>query len=231
MNKPESNVLLSAEDIHKAFPIAGNRTLSVLKGIDLKIVRGEILAVIGPSGAGKSTLLHILGALDRPTHGRVSIESVPVFSMNDSRLSSFRNRRIGFVFQFHHLLPDFSAEENVAMPALIARENPDRAFQRSGMLLDAMGLSNRRSHKPREMSGGEQQRVAFARALINNPVLVLADEPSGNLDRANSDALHELMWNRVRQENMSFVVVTHNPDLAKKADRVIEMLDGRIKQS
>ncbi len=231
MNKAESNVLLSAEDIHKSFPIAGNRTLPVLKGIDLKIVRGEILAVIGPSGAGKSTLLHILGALDRPTRGRISIESVPVFSMNDSRLSGFRNRRIGFVFQFHHLLPDFSAEENVAMPALIARETPDSAFRRSRMLLDAMGLSNRRSHKPRELSGGEQQRIAFARALVNNPVLVLADEPSGNLDRANSDALHELMWNRVRQENMSFVVVTHNPDLAKKADRVIEMIDGRIKQS
>ena len=230
MNKTDSNVLLSAEGIHKSFPIAGNRTLPVLKGIDLKIVRGEILAVVGPSGAGKSTLLHILGALDRPTAGRISIESVPVFSMNDARLSAFRNRRIGFVFQFHHLLPDFSAEENVAMPALIARETPDRAFRRSGMLLDAMGLSNRRSHKPRELSGGEQQRVAFARALVNNPVLVLADEPSGNLDRANSDALHELMWNRVRQENMSFVVVTHNPDLAKKADRVIEMIDGRIKQ-
>ncbi|MBN2201803.1 ABC transporter ATP-binding protein [bacterium] len=230
MNKTGSSVLLSAEDIHKSFPIAGHRTLPVLKGIDLKIVQGEILAVIGPSGAGKSTLLHILGALDRPTRGNVSIESVPVFSMNDSRLSGFRNRRIGFVFQFHHLLPDFSAEENVAMPALIARETPDHAFRRSRILLDAMGLSNRRLHKPRELSGGEQQRVAFARALVNNPVLVLADEPSGNLDRANSDALHELMWNRVRQENMSFVVVTHNPDLAKKADRVIEMVDGGIKK-
>jgi lipoprotein-releasing system ATP-binding protein len=230
MNSAENRVLLAAEDIHKSFPIAGHRTLQVLKGIDLRIVRGEILVIVGPSGAGKSTFLHILGALDRPSRGKISIESVPVFSMNDSRLSSFRNRRIGFVFQFHHLLPDFSAEENVALPALIARKTPDQAFRRSRELLDAMGLSNRRFHKPRELSGGEQQRVAFARALVNDPVLVLADEPSGNLDRANSDALHELMWGMVKRENKSFVVVTHNPDLAKKADRVIELLDGRIKQ-
>jgi lipoprotein-releasing system ATP-binding protein len=231
MSSTEKNVLLTAEDVHKSFPIAGHRTLQVLKGIDLCITRGEILVIVGPSGAGKSTFLHILGALDRPSRGKVSIESMPVFSMNDSRLSGFRNKRIGFVFQFHHLLPDFSAEENVALPALIARETPDRAFRRSRALLDAMGLSDRRAHKPRELSGGEQQRVAFARALINDPVLVLADEPSGNLDRANSDALHELMWGMVKRENKSFVVVTHNPDLAKKADRVIELLDGRIKLS
>jgi lipoprotein-releasing system ATP-binding protein len=231
MNSAKEKVLLSAEDIHKSFPIARHQALQVLKGIDLRITRGEILAVIGPSGAGKSTLLHILGALDRPSRGRVSIDSLPVFSMNDARISSFRNRRIGFVFQFHHLLPDFSAEENVAMPALIARRNPEEAFRRSRRLLDAMGLSHRRSHKPGELSGGEQQRVAFARALINDPVLVLADEPSGNLDRANSDSLHELMWTMVKNEGKSFVVVTHNPDLAKRADRVIELIDGRIKIS
>jgi lipoprotein-releasing system ATP-binding protein len=231
MSERRDDNLLVAEDIHKSFPVARHPALQVLKGIDLRIARGEILAVVGPSGAGKSTLLHILGALDRPTRGRVSIDTIPVFSMNDSRISGFRNRRIGFVFQFHHLLPDFSAEENVAMPALIARQNPLEAFQRSRKLLDAMGLSHRRSHRPRELSGGEQQRVAFARALINDPVLVLADEPSGNLDRTNSDSLHELMWNRVKNEKKSFVVVTHNPDLAKKADRVIELIDGRLKIS
>jgi lipoprotein-releasing system ATP-binding protein len=231
MNKGTDGTLLVAEDIHKSFPVARRPELQVLKGIDLRIARGEILAVIGPSGAGKSTLLHILGALDRPTSGRVSIDSVPVFSMNDSRISGFRNRRIGFVFQFHHLLPDFSAEENVAMPALIARRNPEEVFGRSRKLLDAMGLAHRRGHRPRELSGGEQQRVAFARALINDPLLVLADEPSGNLDRTNSDSLHELMWTMVRNEGKSFVVVTHNPDLAKKADRVIELVDGRIKHT
>jgi len=158
----------------------------------------------------------------------VSIDSVPVFSMNDKKVSNFRNQRIGFVFQFHHLLPDFSALENVAMPALIARRNPAEAFRRAGMLLEQVGLSARLTHKPGELSGGEQQRVAFARALVNDPILVLADEPSGNLDCANSLALHDLMWSMVRDGRKSFVVITHNPDLAKRADRIVNLLDGGI---
>lgn len=203
--------------------------LKVLKGIDIEIDEGEIIAIVGPSGVGKSTLLHILGALDRPTSGSVHIGKVDVFKMSDKELAYFRNRRIGFVFQFHHLLPEFTALENVAMPALIARMARDTSFERARMILESMGLKDRTDHKPRQLSGGEQQRVAFARALMNDPSMVLTDEPSGNLDLSNSMALHELMFQWVRERNKTFVVVTHNRELAAQADRVIELYDGRVK--
>jgi len=203
--------------------------LKVLKGIDLKIHKGEILAITGPSGVGKSTLLHILGALDKPTSGSVWLDSTDVFSMGDIPLAGFRNRMVGFVFQFHHLLPEFTAVENVAMPGLISRQSTRKIYQRARELLEEVGLRDRLDHKPRELSGGEQQRVAFARSLINDPVLVLADEPSGNLDLENSTTLHGLMWKLVREKKKTFVVVTHNRSLASQADRIIELYDGRVK--
>jgi lipoprotein-releasing system ATP-binding protein len=229
MNKGKKPVILRAESIQKNYHSAENQELRVLKGIDAQILEGEILAIIGPSGVGKSTLLHILGGLDRPTAGNIWIHSKSLLSMSESQLSIFRNKKIGFVFQFHHLLPEFTALENVAMPGFIARRNSKEVFDYSRFLLNSVGMSDRLFHKPRELSGGEQQRVAFARALVNDPVMVLADEPSGNLDFANSVALHELMWKMVRETGKSFVVVTHNQDLAGEADRIIELFDGKIK--
>lgn len=224
-----SKTILRAENIHKSYPVGKSSELKVLKGIDLKIRKGEILAIVGPSGVGKSTLLHILGALDKPTMGKIVVDSIDVSSMNERRLASFRNKMVGFVFQFHHLLPEFTAIENVAMPGLISRKNPREVYQKAEELLEEVGLKDRMNHRPGELSGGEHQRIAFARALINNPVVVLADEPSGNLDMANSIALHELMWELVREKNTTFVIVTHNKELASQADRIIELYDGRIK--
>lgn len=226
MNKP----ILSAKQIHKTYIMGDNLKLDVLKGIDLDIYAGEILVIMGPSGVGKSTLLHILGGLDRPTKGHVYLENKSVFSANEESLAQFRNQKIGFVFQFHHLLPEFTAVENVAMPALIGRRDIKEILPKARKILQDMGLSNRMEHKPGEMSGGEQQRVAFARALINDPVIILADEPSGNLDLANSRALHQLMWTHLRQYQKTFVVVTHNMELAERADRTIQLYDGKIKQ-
>jgi len=227
--KSKQKTILSAEQIHKSYSMGRFLNLNVLKGIDLEIFEGEILAIVGKSGVGKSTFLHILGALDRPTRGRVILDSVDVFSMEDIKLAGFRNQRVGFVFQFHHLLPEFTALENVAMPGLIARMNPEDVYANAENLLIEVGLKERMDHKPRELSGGEQQRVAFARSLVNDPLLVLADEPSGNLDLANSNSLHELIWELVREKNKTFVVVTHNKELATQADRVIELYDGKIK--
>ena len=229
MSKGKKPVILRAEAVHKSYHSAENQELRVLKGIDVQILEGEILAVIGPSGVGKSTLLHILGGLDRPTEGNVWLHSKSLLSLSESQLSNFRNKKIGFVFQFHHLLPEFTALENVALPGFIARRNSKEVLDYSKFLLNSVGMSGRLFHKPRELSGGEQQRVAFARALVNDPVLVLADEPSGNLDLANSLALHQLMWKMVRETGKSFVVVTHNQDLAGEADRIIELFDGKIK--
>lgn len=220
--------ILETSGLEKSYPV-GHSVLSVLKGIDIKIKEGEIVAIIGPSGVGKSTLLHLLGALDRPTNGKVIIQGVDIFKYDNNRLANFRNKTVGFVFQFHHLLPEFSALENVAMPGLMAGISQKPAYQRAIELLDEVGLWQRANHRPGELSGGEQQRVAVARALMNKPRLLLADEPSGNLDQRMSNMLHKLLWHLSRTRNQTFIVVTHNMQLADKADRVIELYDGKIK--
>ena len=225
----KKKMILKAEKIEKSYPMGKSEVLNVLKGIDLKIYEGEILAVMGPSGVGKSTLLHILGTLDRPTAGEIDLHSTNVFNLSDHELSNFRNRMIGFVFQFHHLLPEFSALENVAIPGLIANQKAEIVYEKANGLLKEVGLEDRLHHKPRELSGGEQQRVAFARSLVNDPIVIFADEPSGNLDMTNSQTLHELIWSMVKEKNKSFVIVTHNRELAMQADRIIELYDGKIK--
>jgi lipoprotein-releasing system ATP-binding protein len=215
--------MLLAEGIHKSF---GN--LKVLKGIDLFVKEKEIVSIVGSSGAGKSTLLHILGTLDKPDSGNVSYDDMPVTEMNEEALAAFRNKTIGFVFQFHHLLPEFTALENVCIPAFIGRVPRKEAEERAKNLLVMMNLSERLTHKPSALSGGEQQRVAVARALINHPRIVLADEPSGNLDSAAAKELHQLFFTLRDQIGQTFIIVTHNEELAKMADRMITMKDGKI---
>jgi len=215
--------MLLAEGIHKSFG-----DLKVLKGIDLSVKEREIVSIVGSSGAGKSTLLHILGTLDKPDSGSVSYDEKPVTELNEEALASFRNKTIGFVFQFHHLLPEFTALENVCIPAFIGGTPRKEAEDQAMKILDMMGLSDRVTHKPSALSGGEQQRVAVARALINHPRIVLADEPSGNLDSAAAKELHQLFF-RLRDEiGQTFIIVTHNQELAKMADRMITMKDGKI---
>ena len=221
--------ILIARDLHKVYKM-GSSQLHVLKGVDFEVNRGQIVAIVGPSGVGKSTLLHILGTLDRPTKGSVRIDHTEVFEYDNDKLAYFRNHTVGFVFQFHHLLPEFTALENVMMPALIAGRKNKEVSDRARSLLADVGLAHRISHRPTELSGGELQRVAVARALMNNPKLVLADEPSGNLDAASSKALHELLWQLSRKDKRTFLIVTHNMELAEDADRVIELYDGRIKK-
>jgi lipoprotein-releasing system ATP-binding protein len=202
--------------------------LQVLKGVDVGIKKGEVVAIVGASGAGKSTLLHILGTLDKPDHGDVLINNESVFKKNISSLARFRNQHIGFVFQFHNLLPEFSALENVMIPGFIQGREKVELAKRATELLDLLGIKARASHKPAELSGGEQQRVAVARALINSPSLILADEPSGNLDSKNAIELHSLFF-RLRDElNQTFVIVTHNTEFAAMADRKIELKDGYV---
>lgn len=219
--------MLKIIDLHKTYKM-GKSFIKVLKGLNFEVLDGEIIAIIGPSGVGKSTLLHILGALDRPTKGQVMMGRDDIFTLKDDQLALFRSREIGFVFQFHHLLPEFSALENVMLPAMIVNGNDKNIKEKAMRRLDEVGLSDRYEHRPGELSGGEQQRVAVARALINSPKLLLADEPSGNLDRTAGQSLHRLFWDLNNRTNQTIIIVTHNLELAKKADRKIELLDGKI---
>ncbi len=215
--------MISGKNIHKSYG-----PLEVLKGIDLEINKGEIVSVVGASGAGKTTLLQIIGTLDKPTSGSVLFDNQDIAVLSEKKLASFRNLNIGFVFQFHHLLPEFTAIENLCIPAFIAGVSQKEAKHRALELLDFLHLSDRAEHKPSALSGGEQQRVAVARALMNHPSVILADEPSGNLDSANAKELHELFFTLRKQFNQTFVIVTHNQELADMSDRKLMMVDGRI---
>ncbi|HTO35534.1 MAG TPA: ABC transporter ATP-binding protein [Flavobacterium sp.] len=218
--------MIKAKNIHKYFD-----KLHVLKGVDLTIKKGEVVSVVGASGAGKTTLLQILGTLEKPSQQKNTelwIDNENIMSMNDKELSRFRNQRLGFIFQFHQLLPEFTALENVCIPAYIGGKNQKETEEKAKNLLDFLGLSHRMSHKPSELSGGEQQRIAVARALINDPVVIFADEPSGNLDTASAENLHNLFF-RLRDEfGQTFIIVTHNEELADMADRKLVMKDGNI---
>lgn len=215
--------MIKAEGIYKSYG-----QLNVLKGINLEIEKGQIVSIVGASGAGKSTLLHIMGTLDKADKGRILINNIEVNTLNDKKLSEFRNKHIGFVFQFHHLLPEFTALENICIPAFIAKVKKKEAVEKAYEILDFLGLRDRAEHKPNELSGGEQQRIAVARALINRPDVIFADEPSGNLDSANAKELHKLFFDLRQQFNQTFVIVTHNEELANMADRKISMKDGNI---
>lgn len=216
--------MLIARNIHKSYP-----NLHVLKGIDLEIAKGEIVSIVGASGAGKSTLLQILGTLDRPDKGELIINGVDVSKISDKELASFRNKNIGFIFQFHNLLPEFTALENVCMPGFIGNRNREEVEERAMELLQMLGLKDRMHHKPSEMSGGEQQRTAVARALVNSPSIIFADEPSGNLDSKNAEELHNLFFQLRERFNQTFVIVTHNDRLAMSTDKKFVMADGKIK--
>jgi lipoprotein-releasing system ATP-binding protein len=202
--------------------------LQVLKGVDIAVDKGEVVSIVGASGAGKSTLLHILGTLDRPDSGCVTFENQVITSLNSRQLARFRNKHVGFIFQFHNLLPEFTALENVCIPAFIAKANAKEAESRALELLDFLGLGERTQHKPGQLSGGEQQRVAVARALMNRPDVILADEPSGNLDSKNARELHQLFFTLREKYNQTFVIVTHNDELAALADRTLFMKDGKL---
>ena len=215
--------MIQATGIHKSYG-----SLEVLKGIDLYIAKQEIVSIVGASGAGKSTLLHIIGTLDKADRGQLTIDGTEVNKLNDTDLATFRNHKIGFVFQFHHLLPEFTAIENICIPAFISGMSKREAIERAERLLDYLNLTSRKDHKPSQLSGGEQQRIAVARALINKPAVVLADEPSGNLDSKSAQELHKLFF-RLRDEmSQTFVIVTHNPELATMSDRTITIKDGKI---
>ena len=215
--------MIQLEQIQKSFG-----SLQVLRGIDLQIAKGEVVSIVGPSGAGKTTLLQIMGTLDRPDSGRVVIDGVQVDGLKEKALSDFRNRRIGFVFQFHQLLPEFSALENIMIPAFIAGRREGEVRQVATEILEFMGLADRAHHKPSELSGGEKQRVAVARALINRPAVVLADEPSGSLDSHNKEELHRLFFDLRDRFGQTFVIVTHDEELARLTDRTIHLKDGVI---
>lgn len=215
--------MIKLEGITKSFG-----SLQVLKGIDLEIAKGEIVSIVGPSGAGKTTLLQIMGTLDKPDSGTIRLNNIEVSRMKEKELSAFRNKHIGFVFQFHQLLPEFTALENVMIPAFIAGVRTKEATERAKDILNFMGLADRATHKPAELSGGEKQRVAVARALVNNPAVILADEPSGSLDTHNKEELHQLFFDLRNQFEQTFVIVTHDEGLAQITDRTIHMVDGRI---
>ncbi|WP_449325434.1 ABC transporter ATP-binding protein [Sphingobacterium suaedae] len=216
-------MILTASQIHKSYG-----RLPILRGVDLSVEKGEIVSIVGASGAGKSTLLHIIGTLDRPDSGHLTIDGVKIDGLNEKKLSQFRNEHIGFVFQFHHLLPEFTALENVCIPAFIQGTARRQAEIRGMELLERLGVQHRAEHKPAAMSGGEQQRVSVARALINNPSLILADEPSGNLDSENAASLHQLFFELRDSLAQTFIIVTHNEELASISDRTVHMRDGQI---
>lgn len=215
--------MIKVTDIHKAFG-----DLEVLKGIDVEIKKGEIVTIVGTSGAGKTTFLQILGTLMTPDRGQVYFDDVEVSRLNEKQIADFRNRKIGFVFQFHHLLPEFTALENICIPAYIAKQPKEVAEKKAMELLEFLNLTNRAQHKPNELSGGEQQRVAVARALINDPVAILADEPSGNLDTHNKEELHQLFFDLRDKFNQTFIIVTHDKELAGMSDRMLTMKDGAM---
>lgn len=215
--------MLKAKNIHKSY-----QQLHVLKGIDLEVNEGEIVSIVGASGAGKSTLLHIIGTLDRPDTGEIIIKNTSLQGISEEKLALFRNQNIGFIFQFHNLLPEFTALENICLPALIGNKNIKQIEERADYLMNMLGIQHRKDHKPSEMSGGEQQRTAVARALINSPAIIFADEPSGNLDSKNAEELHRLFFKLRDELQQTFVIVTHNFLLAEMADRKIEIIDGKI---
>ena len=208
----------------------GEVELPVLSGVDVVARAGEVISIIGASGVGKSTLLNLIGALDRPTGGTVLHGGQDIFELTNRELARFRSKELGFVFQFHHLLPEFSAAENVMMPAMIAGKGKEEARELAGELLKNVGLAGREQHRPRNLSGGEQQRVAVARALVNNPKVVLADEPTGNLDRRTSEEVHDLLWEMSEKMNQTFIIATHNESLAQRSDRIIRLVDGRAEE-
>ncbi len=217
--------MVTATGIHKSYG-----SLNVLKGVDLHIKAGEIVSIVGPSGSGKSTLLHILGTLDKPDRGELSIDGQKISFNSDKQVAAFRNQHIGFVFQFHHLLPEFTAIENVCIPAWIGGKPKKETEEKAAMLLKTLNLGHRLEHKPQELSGGEQQRVAVARALINDAKIIFADEPTGNLDSANARELHQLFFDLRKQFAQTFLIVTHNEELASMSDRILHMKDGLIVQ-
>lgn len=218
---------LQLESIERSFE-QGTGRLEVLRGVSLSLVAGEITALVGPSGTGKSTLLHIAGLLEQPARGTVLLDGQDCTEMDDTTRTTIRQTRLGFVYQFHHLLPEFSAEENVVLPQMIARVNKSSAQVRAGELLEEVGLAERRSHRPAELSGGEQQRVAIARALANRPSVLLADEPTGNLDEGTATTIFDVMMNVVRQQGVSALIATHNMDLASRMDRIVTLRDGLL---
>ncbi|MBK7630061.1 MAG: ABC transporter ATP-binding protein [Ignavibacteriales bacterium] len=225
------NIILSSENISKSYQSTKKNKLEVLKSISFEIEANKISVIVGASGAGKSTLLHLLGGLDRPDTGKVFYEQKNIFDYNNDKLAKFRNENMGFVFQFHHLLPEFTAVENVSIPQMIKGVNLKASSNNSLRLLEIVGLKDRADHKPAELSGGEQQRVAVARALANDPKIIFADEPTGNLDSANSESLHKLLFDLRDNFNKTFVIVTHNPDLMKLADVIFEIKDGIISKN
>lgn len=224
----DKKVIIKTTGVTKEYQVSKTETLKVLKGIDTEIYEGEIVTIVGPSGAGKSTLLHIIGTLDKPTQGNVVFDGENVFSLGSNDLARFRNTRIGFVFQFHHLLPEFTAIENVCLAAMISGKSLKSVEAKAKEILTEVGLSERLHHKPSELSGGEAQRVAIARALINSPKVILADEPTGNLDTKNSEEVMHLIFDLRKKYNRTFVIVTHNEKFAEMTDRTLKMVDGQL---
>jgi len=223
-----SKTILQIKDLKKTYQ-SGPLSVEVIKGIDLKIEQGEIVIIMGPSGVGKSTLLHLIGGLDKPTFGSIVINDTNIFELENSKLAHFRNTSIGFVFQFHHLLPEFSALENLMIPGMINNTDQDELKSKATELLEKVDLSDRAHHKPSQLSGGEQQRVAVARALVNQPQIILADEPTGNLDKRNSESLYNLILDLNKSLNQTFIIVTHNEMMTRNANKVIELEDGKVK--